>query len=221
GGMTAAISALHAFHDIEHVWPNRRIPEPNANRLYSSWVSNISIEKLLDTSDLTDGRETLGTNSLLCTDVLDEITNAAFEMKGEPRYRDWLGRGNDRTLRILITVSNLRGVPYSFNIFGSDKQFGMLNHGDYLDFTMGIAPPRAIDSYVLDVTDFAADGWKLFKTVTLATGAFPVGLAPRSIVRRSSDYRTVQIVGYEDPSSGEFKIIPPSDKIDHEKMYRF
>jgi hypothetical protein len=41
GGMTSAICALHAFHDLAHVWPGKPVPSPEQNRLYSSWVSDI------------------------------------------------------------------------------------------------------------------------------------------------------------------------------------
>ena len=47
GGMTASICALHAFHDLAHVWPDRPLPAPRENRLYSSWVRDISLDALL------------------------------------------------------------------------------------------------------------------------------------------------------------------------------
>ena len=28
GGMTASICALHAFHDLAHVWPDKPLPAP-------------------------------------------------------------------------------------------------------------------------------------------------------------------------------------------------
>ena len=56
GGMTSAISALHAFHELAHVLPAKPPPAPEQNRLYSSWVSDISLDALLETSDLENGR---------------------------------------------------------------------------------------------------------------------------------------------------------------------
>ena len=206
GGMTAAISALQLFHDIEHVSTSPRAPEPPSNRLYSSWVTDISIESLLETDDLNGGR----VKSLLCSEVLDRIANAAFDMKGTPRTREWIGRGEDRTLKVLLTLSNLRGVPYSFKIFGNDKQLGMLNHGDYVDFTLGIEPSQREDSHVLDLSKLTEQDRNLFKNVVLATGAFPIGLSPRRIERPASDYWTAQSVGFQDPRSGKFQTIYPS-----------
>ena len=179
-------------------------------------MTDISIESLLETDDLNGGR----VKSLLCSEVLDRIANAAFDMRGTPRTREWIGRGEDRTLRVLLTLSNLRGVPYSFKIFGNDKQLGMLNHGDYVDFTLGIEPDELADLHVVDISDLTGENRDLFKSVVLATGAFPIGLSPRRIERPASDYWTSQSVGFEEPSRGAFRTIEPSG-IDKGKPYRF
>ena len=140
GGMTSAICALHAFHDLAHVWPGQPVPPPEQNRLYSSWVTDISLDGLLETSDL-DAPGIRGLKSVLCCDVLDKIVDDAFTMSGD-RERAWIGRGDDHSLRVRMTLTNLRGAPYSFQLFGSDtdETYGMLNHGDYFDFTVGRKP---------------------------------------------------------------------------------
>jgi hypothetical protein len=142
GGMTAAISALQIFDGLAHVWPGEPVPAKPDNRLYSSWVSDISIEALLATTDLENCGDKQGLKSALCCDVLDGIVKDAFLLNGAPRARNWIGRGEDRSLRVMLTLTNMRGVPYSFSLFGSHStdKYGMLNHGDYLDFTIGIAP---------------------------------------------------------------------------------
>ena len=222
GGMTAGMCARQAFHDMDHIWPGNPVPDKAANRLYSSWVTDISIESLLDTDDLERGREAEGVKSLLCSDVLDRIANDAFDMKGPPRERNWIGRENDRSLRVLLTLSNLRGIPYSFSIFGRNERYGMLNHGDCLDFKMGRQPTLdSDDTYTLDIDNQLDGNWDLFKTAVLATGAFPVGLLPRLIRRKTSDYRNSEIIGYEDADSKQFKVIPPDNSIYREPEYRF
>jgi len=100
GGMTSAISALHAFHDLEHVQPGAPPPKPERNRLYSSWVSDISIERLLETTDLDGDKRQDGVLSLLCCDVLDQIVDRAFTLGSEARTRDWIGRADDPSLRL-------------------------------------------------------------------------------------------------------------------------
>jgi hypothetical protein len=208
-----------AFHDLEHVWPGKPIPDKTANRLYSSWVSDISIEKLLATDDLENGREAKGVKSLLCSDVLNRIAKNAFDLKGPVRVREWIGRDNDRSLRVFLTLSNLRGVPYSFSLFGREERFGMLNHGDYLDFKIGLQPAECSETHALNVENFSDPSWELFRTGVLATGAFPVGLVPRQVQRQPSDYRNSQIVGFD--QAGEFKIIAPDSSIEKEQPYQF
>jgi hypothetical protein len=212
GGMTAAIAALHVFHGLEHVWPGKPAPAKAANRLYSSWVTDISIEGLLETSDLTGGRDRQGVKSALCCDVLTRIVDDAFNLSGPLRIPPWIGRGDDRTLRLLLTVTNLRGVPYSFALFGANAndRYGMLNHGDYLDFTVGISPSTNPGSHALDIASTTGDEWNLFKTTALATGAFPIGLAPRRLQRPPSDYANGGRVGVDDAFGG-FKTIPPDN----------
>jgi hypothetical protein len=224
GGMTASICALHAFHDLAHVWPDKPLPAPRENRLYSSWVRDISLDALLETSDLDNGRDAAGLKSALCCDVLDRIVKDAFDLSPGLRQRNWIGRGNDKFLRVLVTLTNLRGVPYSFPLFGSQSAdtFGMLNHGDYYDYAVGVAPTPPSESCPLDIRDTTQPDWDLYRTTALATGAFPVGLMPRKVRRPSAAYyRDSGKVGYEDPSSGDFVTIKPDRGFGTEEPYDF
>lgn len=211
GGMTSAISALHAFRDLEHVRPGVDPPAPSKNRLYSSWVSDISIERLLAGTDLEGDKRKDGVLSLLCCDVLDEIVDHAFSIDSPVRTRNWIGRGEDRSLRVRLTLTNIRGVPYSFPIFGANQpeRFGMLNHADFYDFAIGPAA-ATIDATALDSNRFETDDWGVLKTVALATGAFPVGLRPRLISRLNADwYKQSGCVGYEDATNQCFVNVGP------------
>src|SRR5450631_103133 len=223
GGMTAAISALHVFHGLAHVWPGEPVPAPPDNRLYSSWVSDISIEALLATTDLKDGLDKQGIKSALCCDVLDRIVSNAFSLNSAPRARNWIGRGEDHSLRVMLTLTNMRGVPYSFSLFGphSTDKYGMLNHGDYLDFTVGIAPHPSNESHTLDIQNTTGAGWDLFRTAALATGAFPGGLAPRIIERPAADYQHQERVGYDDLATQCFEGICPDNAFPATGNYRF
>lgn len=214
GGMTSAISALHAFHNLAHVWPDKPVPPPEQNRLYSSWVTDISLDRLLETTDL-DGPNLKGLKSVLCCEVLDQIVDQAFTMSGDPK-RAWIGRNNDPSLRVRLTLTNLRGAPYSFQLFGSDTDatYGMLNHGDYFDFAVGktpdLAPEADPGATPLDVTNLGQKGWDVYRKTALATGAFPVGLAPRIIERNDTAfYLAAQTFGYQDPVTGEYRPVAP------------
>ena len=119
GGMTSAISALHVFHEeFDHFWPNAegKEPEPTHNRLYSSWVNDIDIMPLLDTTDLDGSKAKEGVKSALCCDVIDKIVDDAFKIEGAFRAPNWIGRGDDRSLRVFMTLTNLRGVSYSYKL---------------------------------------------------------------------------------------------------------
>jgi hypothetical protein len=220
GGMTAAIAALHTFYGLKHVWPGEAAPESPANRLYSSWVKDVSIEALLETTDLDDGGDVDSAKSALCCDVLAKIVDDAFTLSEKVRVPRWVGRGDDRSLRVLLTVTNLRGVPYSFKLFGDSDKYGMLNHGDYLDFTVGLDPPKPVGSVSLDIRDTRGRGWNLFRTAALATGAFPIGLMPRKLDRETSDYGFSDRVVYQD-LEGNTHAVKPDDSIDGEQDYPF
>jgi hypothetical protein len=222
GGMTSAICALQAFHDLAHVWPDKPVPPPDQNRLYSSWVTDISLDRLLETSDL-DAPGIRGLKSVLCCDVLDKIVDEAFTMSGN-RERAWIGRGDDHCLRVRMTLTNLRGAPYSFQLFGSDtdETYGMLNHGDYFDFTVGRKPAAAPGTTPLDVTNLAQKEWDVYRQTALATGAFPVGLAPRIIERPNTTfYGEAQSFGYEDPLTGKYCPVAPDACFDDVSPYAF
>jgi hypothetical protein len=224
GGMTASIGALHAFHALTHVWPGQPLPTPQENRLYSSWVRDISLESLLETSDLDDGRGAAGVKSALCCDVLERIVDNAFNLTPGLCERSWIGRGKGASLRVMVTLTNLRGVPYSFPLFGSQsaETYGMLNHGDYYEYAVGVAPDSSDPSCPLDIRDTTLPDWDLFRSTALATGAFPVGLAPRKVRRPTAEfYRDAGTVGYEDPSSGAYVTIEPDRNFGSEQPYEF
>jgi hypothetical protein len=219
GGMTSAIAALHAFRDLEPVRPLPALePAPNRNRLYQSWVKAISIERLLEISDLEGPGKTQGVQSALCCQVLDEIVSDAFDLGGAPRTRPWIGRPNDPTLRLRLTLTNLRGVPYAFSVFGDDAtdSFGMLNHADFAEFVVGARDALRVattdGATPLDIENFAAPEWLALKAAALATGAFPVGLRPRVIARANTDfYRVNGRVGYEGgPGEPAFVHVDPA-----------
>ena len=226
GGMTSAISALHAFRELEHVQPAAAAPRPQRNRLYSSWVTDISIERLLETADLAGKRRAQGATSALCSDVLDEIVLNAFDIDGPLKKRNWVGRGNNHLLRVFLTLTNLRGVPYSFKLFGAEanERYGMLNHADYYEFSVGPSSDWLDSAMPLDASDLKSANWATFRTSALATGAFPVGLRPRPIQRQSAGwYRNAGCVGYEDWRQDPSCFVPigPDDSFGDEAPYQF
>ena len=226
GGMTSAISALYAFHELAHVWPGQPVPPPEQNWLYSSWVSDISLDRLLETSDL-DAPGLRGLKSLLCCDVLDEIVADAFTMSGRVQ-RPWIGSADDPSLRVRLTLTNLRGAPYSFRLFGTDtdetyghaQRWRLFRLRGWHDADPGAhSRPRG---NAFDVTDLNQEEWDVYRETALATGAFPVGLAPR-IIKRSDTvfYSTAETFGYPDPQTQKFRPVPPDISFKDVAPYSF
>ncbi|TBW39821.1 patatin [Siculibacillus lacustris] len=199
GGMTSAIAALQLFHEIDHVQAGADPPAPERNRLYASWVTDIGIEHLLETTDLEQLQrdpESGVVKSVLCCDVLDEIVDRAF-VYDRPARRTWVGDRHGAGLTIILTVTNVRGLPYTFAMAGANaggNTYGMFDHGDRIRF--GIAPRSAawpagqpeIDLTAIPATATPGDAWDLLRRSALATGAFPIGLAPRVVWRDASAY---------------------------------
>lgn len=181
GAMTAALGTAYLASD------QPPIPDESAasacrgrNKLFDSWVERIDIARLLEHRDL----EAKGSRviSLLDSSVLAEIAADGLAVSPRKLRRPYL----DDNFELLLTVTNLRGVPYAFPV-QSDRpeRFEMSLHADYVHFRIndeGNAGPA--DRYTMSWSDFgkASDANKDRMTVAaLASGAFPVGLAPRTL----------------------------------------
>ncbi len=189
GGMTAAmlagIMAGREHRPIRNGDPGDQVAD---NVLYQSWVNDIDIEPLLGRKDLKgESRPVL---SLLDSTVLDEIAERALPLDRAGTRRPWA----DEDAEVILTVANLRGVPYNIpfvdegddaNAAGERPGHGMRQHRDYLHFSFGRAPEaftHALDWHMQDET------WNVLRQAALATGAFPLGLAPRTIEQGAAFY---------------------------------
>lgn len=214
GGMTAAmlagILAGRTYRPIADRDPGITV---NENVLFQSWVNDIDIRDLLGTSDLTDNNEPL--KSLLDSSVLDAVAARALPLDVAGTRRAYA----DENLELLLTLGNLRGVPYNLP-FASDHMVerpghGMHQHLDYLHFRFGL-PPAFDQRRVLDWS-MRNDQWNVLRQGALATGAFPVGLAARNVEQPGAVYnaRTFDAPGTGDLINGkcdchEAKAIPPA-----------
>jgi len=113
-------------------------------------------------------------------------------------------------------------------LFGSDtdETYGMLNHGDYFDFAVGktstLAPKAEPGAMPLDVTKLGQSDWGVYRATALATGAFPVGLAPRIIERSDTAfYRAARTFGYQDPLTQKFCLVTPDISFNEVAPYSF
>jgi hypothetical protein len=196
GGMCAALAAVF----IDKAFPPARPGAPadalRRNPLWRAWVSDIDIARLLGTADLRAGGRI---DSLLDCTVLEEIVDGLLDesLALQPRRRPWLAS----PLRAVLTLSNLRGVPYALSFQGAGAggfRHWMSEHADHLRYAIPLDPraeaqaedPPKVGETVLDRAA-AARGTAVreaFRQVALGTGGFPVALAPRVVRRPAADY---------------------------------
>ena len=184
GAITAAIAANAFASETEPVTDVERPPAPELNRLYDSWVRQIDISKLLGRQDIDRTGHVI---SLLDSTGLERIAALALQTERRTARRPYI----DDPLALFLTVSNLRGVPYGFHVFGHepDTRYGMFNHMDDMRFAVGTGRKPLAGARTLDPAD-APDGghWPALTQAALASGAFPLGLAPRVLDRPASDF---------------------------------
>lgn len=183
GGMCAAIMAASLGHEIAPAADPERPPVGSANRFYDAWVDRIDIAKLLELRDVETHGKAL---SVLDSTCLEEIAMAALDGAGV-RTLAWV----DEALAVYLTVANLRGVPYGFDLLadGTQARHGMSLHMDHVAFTLvlpGAAPIGG--SLALHPGEKPGGTWPLLVQAALASGAFPIGLRSRLLKRRVADY---------------------------------
>ena len=194
GGMSAAMVAAAVRRRFA---PIRCRPDADAlggrNPFYAPWVRQVDMRWLLGEADLAGARAPV--RSLLDCSVLDKVRDEilAFPQRADaadvPVDRPWLP---DR-LKLCFTVTNLRGVPYSFAFDGSPgASYTMSRHADIARFSVklrGLADARP-DEVDLACESSAADpAWTLLGNAALATGSFPLALRSRTIAPLSALYR--------------------------------
>lgn len=186
GGMCAAIGSVALQENFPPVTTVAPTADVSSNKLYSSWVDKIDISSLLKTEDLKNGAPPV---SLLDSSVLPEI--AEFALKpGGPRPRKYVSSN----LTLFVTLTNLRGTVYDLAP-GNDGTFEerIAYFADQLQFELvpkaGVPPQGpAAKPLPMDAGSTGSPDWQLLQKAAMATGAFPIALAPRKIDRLALDY---------------------------------
>jgi hypothetical protein len=184
GGMTAAMAAGFLGSDQLPIQSESDADSLAArNKLFDCWVRRIDIQGLLGRRDLpTDASRVV---SLLDSSILKDIADVGFDVTPRAARRPYVADD----FHVLLTVTNLRGVPYRIPLVGSATQgHVMLMHADHLHFCFN-------DSGTTSREDLFCMGWQdlgpggsrpmmveLLKLGALSSGAFPIGLAPRTIL---------------------------------------
>jgi hypothetical protein len=127
--------------------------------------------------------------SLLNSRLLDEIALKAITVEsGIAPPRPYVSA----TLHMYLTLSNLRGVPWTLPFDGGD--YSMISHGDRAHFVLrevggwntssdfADTDPARDELGMSTIVDPAAQArWRDYAVCALGSSAFPVGLAPRLI----------------------------------------
>jgi hypothetical protein len=184
GGMCAAIAAVMVQGDFKHINnPSDPALVNTSNRFYESWVNRIDIQPLLQTHDLSPGRPVI---SLLDSTIIDQIADYAIApVPGVARPYV------SKSLTLFLTLTNVRGVPFSLhgNAPGSAEE-EMAYYADRLQFETVSTIDQPTESSLAWPLPIGREGgaWDLLKGAAKATGAFPLFLAPRKLVRRAGEY---------------------------------
>ncbi len=199
GGMCAAISSVALREDFDHVHQTGQPAGAATNRLYQGWVQTIDILPLLGTADLPDKDGPV--HSLLDSTPIEKIANTLLQARPErAKKREWIAD----QLAVILTLSNLRGIPYSVDAAnrGSFEE-RVAFHADRIQFSIGKGAADA-GSISLDTTNQADLNWPMLRNAAMATGAFPVMLASRILTRQRAEYENrLWNINNAEPENGD------------------
>lgn len=181
GAITAALGTAYLCSDQPSIASDDEPAATKArNKLFDSWVNRIDITDLLKCSDLEN--ENSKVVSLLDSTILKEIADAGLNVTPSRVRRAYVAP----SFELLMTVTNLRGVPYGFKLNSNrEATYDMALHADYVHFSIKEADSEhKPDRYNMRWSDFTGNSAvkEKLKMAALASGAFPIGLAPRTLV---------------------------------------
>ena len=172
-------------------------------QLYETWVTR---PRMVDPEGGIDFLSDEGSKnplvSILNSELLEDIKKRALVSYAQgttPVRYPYIAT----KLHVFLTVSNLRGIPFTVE-FGNSS-YGMQTHGDRFHFDIrGLGSgPSAENTWInadnanaktLCISDLPKSGqtipteWELYGTCALASSAFPIGLAPRRLSAPFDDY---------------------------------
>jgi hypothetical protein len=185
GGVNAAIAARALNFDFPHIAQGMAVdPDGSGNPFYDTWIRDLTLDRFLATSDIES--ELI---SILNGRAIDEGAAKIVAFAGPPKPRPWIAA----PLRLIMTLTNLAGVPYRLDLSGGSETF--VNHADYMRFAVNYPGQPAADfrpdELILDFGQGGSNaiGWDRFSKFAKATAAFPAGFPPRELTRPAEQYR--------------------------------
>lgn len=191
GGMATAITALYTLKgEIKPVKDIPANPMESQNLLYDSWIhlddgEEKSFKKIWDIDDLEDG-----VVSLFNSKVIDAIAIKALDSfekeKDFPTYlENHLPKFISKELEVLISHTLLRGIPLAVDFkpeiarrYKDSPTHNTYEHYMVSHYKLNGGSPVNEDAY-LWFNPFVEKCSNQIKLSSIATGAFPIGLAYR------------------------------------------
>lgn len=229
GGMTAAITAAGIQEDFKPVtaknYTNENISKNNP--LYNSWVNlkegtdakgnnKDMMDLLLDTADIeadtfNPSKEVrAGFNSNFIKDIADSMLDKRVSTLYK---RPYIAPG----LEVFTTLTNLRGFAYKVQFKTSTglREHRMRMHRDYAFFKID---ELADDNYLstdgrIPVHFNAPNGLNtsILKQAAMSTGAFPVGLESRELIRARHYIEKSKYINLLEAEKVEYHFLPEGD----------
>jgi hypothetical protein len=183
GGITAALSAAALSQPFDPVHDQTPAPGSKLNNLFRAWVTGIDLQPLLGHADLD---ASLGTPvSLLDSTPIQRIAADALKVAHPlPSIRPWVRDG----MQLTLTLTNLGGVPYAVEPQTGSDSARTLYYGDRQEYCVlwsNLATGPAVVR--LDAQGGGAQ-WTTLAQAAVATGAFPIVLAPQTLSRTAGEY---------------------------------
>jgi hypothetical protein len=209
GGMTAAITALSLFEGIRPV--NDANPQKESNRLYDSWVNlnddgqgKPTLLQMLTSDDIIEEQ---GVISLLNSKPINAIAEKAIQLNRVTKLPDYISP----SLEVILTITSLRGIPLAINFFDEverAKSLGeppkpahkMFLHKGIAHFKVQTDQEEQDYSYTMPFDPDNLASRQSLIDCAVATGAFPVGLAPRHLRKTSKEYINAMVERMFKPS---------------------
>lgn len=196
GGMTAVITTAAVQKDFPHVNQQNYLSGINKdNPLFDSWVNltedkksdmmnqMLSIDDIIDAKSINPEKEVRSIfNSLFIEKIAQRTLDSI--VKDPHTKRKYIADN----LELFTTITNLRGFNYELQFITAlgPREDRMTMHKDLVHFQLNPIGTYNNDGKI-PVHFSTPEGLnrKLLIDAAISTGAFPVGLAPRALVREA------------------------------------
>ena len=179
GGMCSAIAATALCEAFTPV--RTPMPATAPNCLYKAWVQDIDIQYLLGSADLNGNAPVL---SILDSTRIDQIAADATSVRNPlPQKRPYVAD----PLNLVLTVTNLGGIPYATEAGSGNGETQTLYHADQVKFEVRWNGAE-VEGEALPLSPRSGQNWPALAQAAKATGAFPVALASRYLKRTTTVY---------------------------------